>query len=180
MHPNDLTLSLGRLFEALSYDPVTGDFTWLIPGPAKGGGGRMWPGKIAGSRKPSGYVCINIDGKRYRAHRLAWMYMTGAPPNGQIDHIDLNRSNNVWTNLRLADATGNAFNTPASRNNKSGYKGVYLYKGRPNASPKPRWRAKINVGPRQIHIGTFDTAEEAHAAYECAARRYAGEFARAA
>lgn len=172
-------LTAERLKEMVLYDPRTGVFRWLEAAISRNTPHRVFGG-IAGELKPSGYVLISIDGHRYRAHRLAWLYVKGVWPTGGLDHRDLNRSHNAFHNLRPASQQQNSFNTPVSKNSSCGFKGVYLYRGRPGYSGPLRWRAKINVGPRQIHLGTFDTPEEANRAYENAAKVYAGEFARAA
>ena len=82
-----MTVSLSNipLREALHYDPESGHFTWLIPGDAKGGGGRRGIGRRAGRISPAGYIRLSLDNVRYRAHRLAWLYMTGnGRPNRSI------------------------------------------------------------------------------------------------
>jgi hypothetical protein len=112
---------------------------------------------------------IWIDGKRYYAHRLAWLYMTGKFPDQQIDHIDQDGTHNIWRNLREATNTQNAANS-RRRNNASGFKGVFWQRSR-------RWRASIMVNSRRIHLGYFNTPEEAYAVYLAAAQKYFGEFA---
>jgi|SRR5262249_13953776 len=84
-----------RLREVLSYDPETGTFTWRVSG-----GGRRTSG-VAGhhDRAWKGYVCIAVDGRKYRAQRLAFLYMTGDWPPAQIDHINGDTSDNRWANL---------------------------------------------------------------------------------
>jgi len=162
---DDITFE--RLREVMHYDPVTGDFTRRISL-----GANAPAGEIAGSLKPSGYVTIDIDGKRYRAHRLAWLYVTGEHPRSMVDHRDNIRNHNWWSNLRLADHQQNGANSRPKRFNTSGYKGVYWCK------QTEKWRAKINVDRRQIHLGSFSTREEAAAAYAHGAARYFGEFSR--
>lgn len=167
--PNDgrWGLSVSRLKELLRYDPESGIWERLSTRGGEAAGTR------AGSRKASGYILIDVDGHRYRAHRLAWLYMTGSWPARQIDHADNNRSNNRWHNLRLADDQQNQANSRKSKNNTSGFKGVYRShcRGRP-------WRAKLNLGTKQIHLGSFDTAADAAAAYASAAKEHFKEFAR--
>jgi hypothetical protein len=122
----------------------------------------------------NGYVEIGVDGRRYQAHRLAFLMMTGAWPEDCLDHINGARADNRWSNIRQASACENARNSCRPVNNRSGFKGV-SWKAR-----NRKWVAQIAVQNRKIHIGLFDTAEAAHAAYVTAARRYHGEFARAA
>ena len=161
-------LTVERLREVLSYNPETGSWVW-----AKTLSIRRVAGCIAGDVKPNGYRFIGIDGHRYRAHRLAWFYMTGEWPPMQIDHWDNNRSNNAWRNLRLATNKNNQANSRRPKNNTSGFKGVYWSK------QKRKWAAKINPDRRQVHLGFFDIPEDAHAAYTAAATHFFGAFARA-
>lgn len=94
------------------------------------------------------------------ANRLAWLYMTGKWPKEIIDHRDLDKSNNIWDNLREATYTENNYNVPTISTNTSGYKGVSVARHNPN-----KWRASISHNNKTVHIGTFDTKEEAYAAY---------------
>jgi hypothetical protein len=94
------------LKDVLSYDENSGVFTWK-----KQINNRVFVGKTAGSLTKSGYICISVFKKRFFAHRLAFLYMTGSMPSLIIDHIDRNRSNNKWSNLREVTASGNAKNT---------------------------------------------------------------------
>lgn len=160
-------LSASRLREVLYYDPLSGIFTRLA------NMSNMKAGSIAGSADGHGYLSIMVDGVRYLAHRLAWLYVTGDWPNDQIDHSDLNRSNNSFANLRDATFTENKRNTRARKNNKVGLKGVIKTTGCHN-----RWSATISINSQHIHLGTFDSPEKANAAYTLAARRASGEFAR--
>jgi hypothetical protein len=113
-----------------------------------------------------------IKGRKYSASRCAWLYMTGAWPVDQVDHIDRDRMNNRWRNLREADNSLNQVNTGLRSDNKTGFKGVYWVEA------KGKWRARVGVRGRDVHLGYFNTAEEASAAYFKAARLYFGEFAR--
>lgn len=159
-------LTVERLKSLLSYNPDTGLFVWRVKrrGPAAAG-------MVAGTPHSNGYVSIKIDGRRYFAHRLAWLYMNGCWPPEQIDHIDLDKTNNVFSNLRAATPRQNSVNTPARRS-QSGLKGTIFWRG--------KYAARIKVGSRTIHLGTFATPEEAHAAYAVAAKMHFGEYARTA
>lgn len=163
-------LTADRLREVLSYSPSSGEFHWRIMSSC-----RKPVGSLAGDKKKdSGYVLIGVDCFRYRAHRLAWLYMTGEWPPRQVDHEDTNRSNNRWANLRLATNQQNQANSGTSKNSASGVKGVFWSKQR------EKWQTKINVNGRQIHGGFHDCLEDAAAAYLKLAREHFGEFARAA
>jgi hypothetical protein len=156
------------ILSALTYDPETGVFTWRVTRK------KCPAGKIAGSTRADGYTAILVDGKRYYAHRLAFIFMTGSMPEDEVDHIDGNPSNNRWANLRPATPQQNMWNKGRQRNSATGLKGVYRH------SVTGDFCATIKVGPRRLHLGTFKTPEEANSAYEAAAREHFGEFARAA
>jgi hypothetical protein len=129
-------------------------------------------GDVAGTVDFDRYRKIMIRGRQYRAHQLAWLYMTGKRWPRVIDHRDRNPSNNRWDNLRRATVSQNNANRRRHRNNACGFKGV-------TRTEWGRWRASIYKDGRKHHLGIFATPEEAHAAYMAAARRLFGEFARA-
>src|SRR4051812_10516942 len=114
-------LTQERLKELLSYDPLTGVFLWL----EDRGGKRA--GDVAGCEKRV-YTLISVDDQIYRAHHLAWLYMTGEWPDPFVDHRDLNKHNNIWTNLREATKSQNQANIGLIKSNKSGFKGVSRYR----------------------------------------------------
>jgi hypothetical protein len=147
------------LKKLLHYDPETGIFTWLVAR-----SNRVKVGDITGKPTTSAYGRIGIGDRKYRAHRLAWLYMTGEWPVFQIDHKDTNKMNNKWDNLRQATSVQNRGNVRVR--SKIGFKGVRK-KGK-------RYAAHLG----QTYLGTFDTPEEASKAYEAAAKEYYGEFAR--
>ncbi len=89
-----------------------------------------------------------------------------------VDHVDGNGLNNTRSNLRLADSSQNGSNRGKPCNNTSGYKGVTWYK------KYEKWRASIKFQKRDIFLGSFDTKEDAARAYNEAALKYHGEFAR--
>lgn len=164
-------LTQERLKELLSYDPLTGVFLWKVDR-----GGKK-AGDIAGCKKRS-YTMISIDDEIYRAHHLAWLYMKGNFPDLFIDHRDLNKHNNIWTNLREATKSQNMANVGLIKSNKSGFKGVSRYSAGERCG-KP-WQASIQKDGKSKSLGQFATKEEAHAAYVAAAEQIFGEFARAA
>ena len=159
-------LTQERLKELLSYDPDTEEFRWRV---TRGGTARA--GSVAGYARPDGYIKIKIDGKFYLAHRLAWLYVHRefVP---EIDHINGVLSDNRIANLRPATHSQNLGNGRKHSDNTSGFKGVHWDKRR------KKWRAVIGHNSCQIHLGRFDTIEEAHAAYCDKARELFGEFAR--
>lgn len=153
--------------ERLSYDPATGIFRWRTARVSA----RI--GSLAGTTC-DGRRKIQVAGRTYGAHVLAWAYMTGEWPPMGIDHKDLNGENNRWDNLRLATKRENAQNTGLRANNRSGFKGV-AWDGK-----RGKWRADIRVpnGPRK-HLGMFDDPALGHAAYVAAAQKLFGEYWRA-
>lgn len=154
-------VSQARLKELLHYDPATGFFAWRISrrGHTKAGD---QAGAVFGGR----YVQIKIDGIQYLGHRLAWLYVIGRWPSATVDHRDHCKSNNAWSNLREATASENSQNKiKATVNSASGLLGVSLRNGVKRVS------AQIKINGKQIHIGTFGTPEEAHAAYVAAKRK---------
>lgn len=162
-------LTQERLRELLHYDPATGIFRWRVR-PAK----RVRAGDIAGHLNPNGYITIRVDGRLYYAQQLAFLYVTGEWPAGDVDHRDGVRANNRWENLRPATRSENLRNMRLRSDNRSGLKGAHY---RPS---RGKWQSSIRVGNRTIRLGSFDSAEAAHAAYCEAAKKYFGEFARAA
>lgn len=150
-------LTAARLRELLHYDPQTGVFTWLYER-------RSVPiGSTAGKlHRISGYLRIDLDGKKLFAHRVAWFYMMGIPPERAIDHVDGNRANNSWSNLRQSDGFLNAQNIRGPLvTNTTGFLGVRLDSRRVDR----RYCASITANGRAVHIGYFHTPEEAHDAY---------------
>jgi len=142
------------LHEVLKYDPDTGIFTWN-----KKISSRTVVGKPAGCMR-NGYVSIDIFGKRYRAHRLALIYVHGHCDSKDVDHINGVTHDNRIVNLRFATRSENKQNIrKVQPNNKSGYMGVDWHKA------TGFWRATITNMGKQKHIGLFKTPEEAHAAY---------------
>lgn len=168
------------LKSCLHYDEETGVFTWLkrpLEHFKNAHGCNAWnaryPGAIAGSTESNNYLTIGINGKSYMAHRLAWLYVHGVPPKDQIDHINGDRSDNRIANLREANNFENRRNSKVRKDSKSGFKGVFW------RAKKQKWMACIGYNYSQVHLGYFETAEEAHAAYCAASKKYHGRFARA-
>ena len=158
---------LSRVQELLNYEPTTGEFSWKTSrrGTALSG--------VAGSvHKSTGYRNITIDGTKYRAHRLAWLVVTGSDPGElEIDHINRDRADNRFSNLRLATTQQNQRNLSLACTNTSGIKGVHWHKQR------NKWRAKVQHKGRFIHVGCFELLEDAAAAVQKARRKVHGEFA---
>ena len=151
-----------RVREALAYDPETGVFTWLM-----GRGNQIRVGDVAGSPKSDGYWEIRLDGVLLRANVLAWLYMTGAWPTHEVDHIDGDPLNNAFTNLRDEPKSTNMRNIVAPRrDNTTGFRGV--------TKQGNSFIAQIWVDGKQNYLGSFTTAAEAGAAYMAAKAEHHG------
>lgn len=156
-----LTAELAR--KVFAYDTATGELRWLVS-PAR----NVKAGSVAGVfHARDGYRYITYCKKSYLAHRIVWLMHTGSWPSKFIDHVDGDRKNNLFTNLRQADHTINAQNikTTGARNT-SGVLGVRFRKG--------KFEAAISCkasGKRSIYLGRFTTADAAHHAYLAAKRR---------
>jgi hypothetical protein len=166
------------LNEALYYNAGTGDLIWKhrpeshfdLPEFQKSFNTKK-EGKIAGTVTKCGYMMVNIGGTLFLAHRLIWKMVTGRDPEHEIDHIDHNRLNNRWANLREATTAQNAQNGPLRGTNTSGFKGVVWDK------EYLKWKAQIGINYKCKYLGRFDKIEDAIAAYEQAAKKYFGEYA---
>lgn len=158
-------LTLDRLKATFHYDPDSGKFTRLTS--AGGANAGDEPGYI----HDHGYRIISIAGVKYRAHRLAWFYMTGMWPKEDVDHKNTVPDDNRWSNLREATDAQNLQNIGMPKHNTSGLKGASW------REDKQKWRASICSRKKWRHLGYFDTKEEAHAAYCAAALELNGEFA---
>ncbi len=175
------SLTASRAREMLDYDPQTGAFTWKVRPLShfkSEANQTTWnkknAGKAAGLRDSIGYVSIRIDRKPYGAHRLAWLLMTGEWPAEKIDHRDLNRSNNAFSNLREATHSDNITNTRVRKDSLSGRKGVHFHKA------SGLWHVRIMKNGKHHSVGYFRDIESAATAYERAAQKFHGEFARVA
>lgn len=159
-----------ELLEHIRYDPETGALSWNRP--SQSPKGIRAAGASAGTWK-DGYVSVILFGRAYRAHHLAWLIMTGGwPPVGcDIDHIDRDRSNNKWSNLRIATRSQNIINSSVRKDNSCGHTGVHYRKD------NGKWAARISFNGKINLLGQFDTFEEAVAARVAAERRLYGEFA---
>lgn len=143
-----------ELKELLHYDLNTGLFTRIGKGRHK-----------CGTIKPNGYLAIHIKCKYYLAHRLAWLYVHGGFPEGDLDHINADRSDNRIKNLREATKHINNQNRhTANKNNRTGLLGVCAH--------RDKFRATIKIGGKCVFLGYFVTPEEAHAAYVSAKRKH--------
>lgn len=161
--------NIEELRSVLTYCPATGAFHWKANVSRS-----MQAGSRAGNVNKKGRRLLAYKGVRYMEARLAWAFVHGVWPADQIDHIDGDRLNNAINNLREATNQQNAANRPALRTNRHGAKGVAINKRVRKAA---RYRARIRVNNKLIHLGYFPTSDEAAAAYLSAAKVHFGEFA---
>lgn len=135
------------------YDPETGELLWRA--------GRA----LALNRKHKGYLRGELCGRMALAHRVIWKLMTGDEPR-QVDHINGNRADNRWCNLRDVAHRTNGKNQKKPSTNTSGVCGVGWHRG------AGRWQARIRVDDRHIYLGLFDSMEEAVRVRKAAEREY--------
>ena len=132
-------LNQKTLKKYLNYDPETGVFKRKI------NSGKAKIGDVAGGINGSGYICIRINSVKYRAHRLAWLYVHGKFPDNQIDHINRIKTDNRIENLRDVTQSVNAKNRDLPSNNTSGHIGVKWNK------KQQAWKVAVCQG----HYGRF-------------------------
>jgi hypothetical protein len=162
-------LTQQRLKELLRYEPETGSFYCVVD--RRNG---LKAGDRAGTECGRGWRQMMVDRRLYKAHRLAWLYMTGSFPAKQIDHINGNRADNRWCNLREADQFQNAANRKRPVNNTSGVPGVGFYKR------NGKWGAHITALNKRRFLGLFDSKDAATLARQQAEIHYFGEYRRRA
>lgn len=149
---SEQNITVERVREYLYYDAFTGILTWK-----KKSAKNTIVGSRAGSLKPLGYRFIRFDNFECLEHRFIWFGMTGEWPSQEynIDHIDGNKSNNAWSNLRLVTKTENNLNVKARKTNKLDIRGIRLrHDGK-------AYVARIMVGQKEYHVGSFKTIDEA-------------------
>ena len=153
----------------LDYDPGTGIFTWKERSRDYFSRVNQWktwnrryPGTVAGSVNKKGYRNIAIHDRIYKAHRLAWAIVTGNWPSEQVDHINGDRDDNRFSNLRDVPNEVNGRNASLQARNKSGRIGVTPY----NYHGRDLWVARIRIQGELIHLGYFETVEAAAEARE--------------
>lgn len=166
---NSWELDQRTLKTLITYDPFTGEFRWL-PRLGHSHSIRPWAnkiwnkrfaGKLAGSWR-QGYRIICIMGVNYPAHRLAWLYIHGAFPPGEVDHISHDRSDNRLENLRVVSTAQNAKNRKLYCGNRTGTPGVRFDESR------GKWIALISHSGRRHNLGRYETLHEAVAARKAA------------
>ena len=150
-----LELTQDYLKSILHYDPITGIFTRKTKSAQ-----RVKIGDIAGCVDVSdGYHKIKINHKKYKSHRLAWLYVKGEFPKYLIDHKNRIRHDNRFCNLRECTDAQNAQNRPSDKNTSSKYVGVSYRKD------TNKWKAQITVNGNTKNLGQFSLEKDAYDAY---------------
>lgn len=149
------------LTNIFDYNPETGILTRRRTG-------RVVSGTNGGS---GGYLTVNVLGSPMYIHRVAFAIVNGRLPAGEVDHVNGVKTDNRIANLRVASRSENGRNVSAHRDSKTGVLGVCLEKR------SGKYLARIKTPKKTIHLGLFDTAEEAAAARKTAEAIYHGEFA---
>ena len=159
--------------ELLHYNHKTGVFTWkerALKWFKSERSQKIWNSRYSGKEtgyhnSHIGYVMITLFNKSYYAHRLAFLYMVNEMPE-QVDHINHDRTDNRWPNLRQSSMAGNRLNMSKSKANTSGTTGVYWN------SDLSKWQVKIGVEGKSLHVGVFDDLDDAIAARMDANKKY--------
>lgn len=152
MRPRDPVIDPAWLNARFAYDPETGVIVHKV------NRNSVLAGQVAGNLEANGYVRVKVRGHKVLAHRLAVLLMTGAWPTGEIDHVNRDKSDNRWVNLREASSSANNHNRSLFRNNTSGAKGVQWRR------QLGKWQAIITVNRKRRSLGHFIDFEDAVAA----------------
>jgi hypothetical protein len=143
-------LTQSQVQHVLKYDADTGVFTWIVPTNT-----RIKAGDVAGCMNDNGYLRIQVLGKQYKFHRLAWLYVYGQFPDCEIDHVNGNRADNRIENLRLATSKQNKENVKLNSRSTTGYRGVHWDKSR------QKWLAHVTSNRKHHNLGRFDDVNDA-------------------
>ena len=171
MKPKCLTQEYVK--ECFDYNPETGSLYWRVrpdhhfSGTSYATGmNKRCAGKLVGAKaRQRGYPTVNIGGKCHRLHRIIFLWMTGSIPR-YVDHINHDRCDNRWDNLRAVSQRENARNGGLSARNSSGHSNVSYFKR------DDTWRVQINIGGRTAHVGYFKDIDDAIAAREAAKAKH--------
>jgi len=154
-------ITQSELKERFHYNPDTGIFARK-----KTDRRTIKIGSIVSTKNTGGYIIANIKGKIYSAHRLAWLYIYGVMPDGDIDHINGFRDDNRIKNLRCVTRLENCKNSAKQKNNTSGVSGVCFNKR------NGLWYASVYKNGKGVHIASSRDFFEAVCARKSAERRY--------
>lgn len=161
-----LELTCKRLRELLRYEPDTGDWYWRVRINSK-----VDVGDAAGTISVHGYRIITLGGTKYRASRLAFLYMTGSWPVNEVDHENRCKLDDRWINLRDVTGSENQINRDLQSNNTSGFRGVHWH------TRDCKWIVQVKKENQNFFVGQYDSLEEAVVARDLAAKELHGSFA---
>lgn len=168
-HRSELTHA--RVRELLDYEPDTGWLIWKIQRPGKPAGSRA--GYVNGiADQFHGYREVWVGKRVYHSARLIMFWMTGDWPEETVDHINLDRADDRWENLRLATQAENCANRGLKSDNKSGFKGVSW------SQQAQKWYASIKIKGKSRNLGHYVNITDAATAYAEALAATYGAFAR--
>lgn len=169
-----VTAELAR--QLFSYNRRTGILRWRVDRVAhlKSGNDIILAraGSVAGANHICGYRTVSVRNERFLVHRIAWLIVRGRWPANELDHVNGDKADNRFVNLREATKSQNGQNRGPQKNNRSGFKGVSW------GTRDKKWVARIKIGKKYVSLGAFDTAIAAAAAYKVAAILHHGPFAR--
>lgn len=140
---------------AFSYDAKTGVLSRRIDGGLR---------EIQ-TKNAFGYLVVQFMGRQWKQHRVIWKIHTGQEPPDIIDHVDMNPANNIWDNLRESDTRRNSWGAKQRIHNTSGQRGVVFHRR------SGKWRASIQNAKKRDWLGTFDSFDDAKAAYNAASAK---------
>jgi len=147
-------LTRPELLGVVTYDPDTGLMRRIMRVCPKTGNS-VPIDRLVTNRNNRGYYWISIHRTMYLVHRLAFLYMTGEHPNGEVDHINGDRSDNRWVNLRDCDCAANSRNQGVRKDSTSGVRGVTF------SSSAGKWVARISDNGVRKSLGYHTTFESA-------------------
>lgn len=155
------TLNKYELKRLFHYNPITGNMMWVRPH-----GTTARAGTVIKAVNGKGYRHVRVRGQQYLVHRLAFLWMTGKFPVGEADHVNGDKSDNRWCNLRDTTHAENCKNQIKPKHNTSGAVGVY------RSEKRGKWQAQIKVNYENIYLGVFDDWFDAVCARKSAELKY--------
>lgn len=164
-----MSRNIEELRDMLRYNAGTGLLFWKtrpLSSFTTEHAGKVWNSRFVGAEAGSihvdGYRRVEIDRRKFLSHRIIWALVYGVWPEGFIDHIDHNRTNNKITNLRVVTRAENNRNASLRSDNTSGAVGVRWHKN------SNKWESRISVGGRLHYLGLFTKFDDAVSARKLA------------